>query len=217
ADQRDAELNASTARLGSTVEASLDAIVTANEAGEIVEFNTSAESIFGWSRDEILGQTMDTTIIPHHHRAAHAAGMDRYLATHDPHVLDAGRVELSALRKSGEEFPVELNITSVQSATGELFIAYLRDISVRKINEQKLIDARDKAEAMDRAKSQFLAVMSHEMRTPLNGILGVLDLMRQTKLTKKQDHYARVASASGEILLEHVNEALDITRIELGS
>lgn len=217
ADQRDADLNASTARLGSTVEASLDAIVTANEAGEIVEFNTSAERIFGWSRDEILGQTMDTTIIPHHHRAAHAAGMDRYLATHDPHVLDAGRVELSALRKSGEEFPVELNITSVQSATGELFIAYLRDISVRKINEQKLIDARDKAEAMDRAKSQFLAVMSHEMRTPLNGILGVLDLMRQTKLTKKQDHYARVASASGEILLEHVNEALDITRIELGS
>lgn len=49
--------------------------------------------------------------------------MDRYLATHDPHVLDAGRVELSALRKFGEEFPVELNITSVQSATGELFIA----------------------------------------------------------------------------------------------
>jgi len=217
ADQRDAELNASTARLGSTVEASLDAIVTANEAGEIVEFNTSAERIFGWSRDEILGQTMDTTIIPHHHRAAHAAGMDRYLATHDPHVLDAGRVELSALRKSGEEFPVELNITSAQSATGELFIAYLRDISVRKINEQKLIDARDKAEAMDRAKSQFLAVMSHEMRTPLNGILGVLDLMRQTKLTKKQERYARIASASGEILLEHVNEALDITRIELGS
>lgn len=143
--------------------------------------------------------------------------MDRYLATHDPHVLDAGRVELSALRKSGEECPVELNITSVQSATGELFIAYLRDISVRKINEQKLIDARDKAEAMDRAKSQFLAVMSHEMRTPLNGILGVLDLMRQTKLNKKQERYARIASASGEILLEHVNEALDITRIELGS
>ncbi|WP_461424998.1 hybrid sensor histidine kinase/response regulator [Gymnodinialimonas sp.] len=217
ADVRDAQLNASTARLGSTVEASLDAIVTANEAGEIVEFNTSAERIFGWNRNEILGRKMDDTIIPHHHRAAHAAGMERYLATHDAHVVDAGRVELSALRKSGEEFPVELNITSVQTAEGELFVAYLRDISVRKINEQKLIDARDKAETMDRAKSQFLAVMSHEMRTPLNGILGVLDLMRQTKLTKQQDRYARVASASGEILLEHVNEALDITRIEMGS
>lgn len=217
ADARDAELLASSARLGSTVEASLDGIVTANEAGEIVGFNTSAERIFGWNRDEILGRKMDKTIIPHQHRVAHAAGMERYLATHDAHVVDAGRVELSALRKSGEEFPVELNITSVQSAEGELFIAYLRDISVRKMNEQKLIDARDRAEAMDRAKSQFLAVMSHEMRTPLNGILGVLDLIRQTKLTQQQDRYARVASASGEILLEHVNEALDITRIELGS
>lgn len=217
ADKRDAELLASSARMVSTVEASLDAIVTANEAGEIVEFNTSAERIFGWSREEILGQKMDDTIIPHQHRTAHAAGMERYLATHEARVVDQGRVELSALRKSGEEFPVELNITSVQSADCELFIAYLRDISVRKINEQKLIDARDRAESMDRAKSQFLAVMSHEMRTPLNGILGVLDLMQQTKLTKQQDRYARVASASGEILLEHVNEALDITRIEMGS
>ncbi|MEX3017608.1 hybrid sensor histidine kinase/response regulator [Gymnodinialimonas hymeniacidonis] len=217
ADQRDTELLNSSSRLASTVTASLDAIVTANEAGEIIEFNASAERIFGWSREEILGQKMEATIIPHQHRKAHAAGMERYLATHEPHVVDAGRVELSALRKSGEEFPVELNITSVESANGELFIAYLRDISQRKINEQKLIDARDKAEAMDRAKSQFLAVMSHEMRTPLNGILGVLDLMRQTRLTKQQDRYMRVASASGEILLEHVNEALDITRIEMGS
>lgn len=213
----DAKLQASTARLGSTVEASLDAIVTANEAGEIVEFNTSAERIFGWSRAEVLGAKMDDTIIPHQHRHAHAAGMERYLSTHEPHVVDQGRVELSALRKSGEEFPIELNITSVVTEDGELFIAYLRDISVRKINEQKLIDARDRAETMDRAKSQFLAVMSHEMRTPLNGILGVLDLLRQTKLNKQQDRYARVASASGEILLEHVNEALDITRIEMGS
>ncbi len=217
ADQRDTELLNSSSRLASTVTASLDAIVTANEAGEIIEFNASAERIFGWSREKIIGQKMDSTIIPHQHRKAHAAGMERYLATHEPHVVDAGRVELSALRKSGEEFPVELNITSVESANGELFIAYLRDISQRKINEQKLIDARDKAEAMDRAKSQFLAVMSHEMRTPLNGILGVLDLMRQTRLTKQQDRYMRVASASGEILLEHVNEALDITRIEMGS
>lgn len=217
AQRYDAKLEASTARLASTIEASLDAIVTANEAGEIVEFNSSAERIFGWSRADVLGAKMDDTIIPHQHRHAHAAGMERYLATHEPHVLDAGRVELSGLRKSGEEFPIELSITSVATEDGELFIAYLRDISVRKTNEQKLIDARDRAETMDRAKSQFLAVMSHEMRTPLNGILGVLDLLRQTRLNKQQDRYARVASASGEILLEHVNEALDITRIEMGS
>lgn len=214
---RDRALKTSSARLVSTVAASLDAIVTANEAGEIVEFNSSAERIFGWSRDEVIGQKMEHSIIPNHHRAAHVAGMARYLATEDPHVVDKGRVELTALRKTGEEFPVELNITSVQSDGGTLFIAYLRDISARKINERQLIDARDRAENMDRAKSKFLAIMSHEMRTPLNGILGVLDLLGTTDLDGKQRNYIRVAAASSEILLEQVNEALDIARIEMGS
>ncbi|WP_341862621.1 ATP-binding protein [Gymnodinialimonas sp. 57CJ19] len=215
--RRGAELLVSTARLHATVEASLDAIVTSNEDGVVVEFNSAAERIFGWSRDEILGQKMEHTIIPQEHRAAHGARMKRYLETKVPRMVDAGRVELSAVRKSGEEFPIELNITTVESADGQLFITYLRDISQRKIDDEKLIDARDRAETMDRAKSQFLAVMSHEMRTPLNGILGVLDLLRHTDLTQQQDRYARVASASGEILLEQVNEALDITRIEMGA
>ena len=214
---RDQALKTSSARLASTVAASLDAIVTANEAGEIVEFNSSAEHIFGWSREEVIGQKMEHTIIPHHHRAAHIAGMVRYLASGDPHVVDKGRVELSALRKTGEEFPVELNITSVQSDGGALFIAYLRDISAQKINERQLIDARDRAENMDRAKSKFLAIMSHEMRTPLNGILGVLDLLRTSDLDDKQREYIRVAAASSEILMGQVNEAVDIARIEMGS
>jgi PAS domain S-box-containing protein len=214
---RDRALKTSSARLLSTVAASLDAIVTANEAGEIVEFNSSAERIFGWSREEVMGLKMEHTIIPSHHRAGHVDGMARYLAKGAPRVVDKGRVELTALRKTGEEFPIELNITSVQSDGGMLFIAYLRDISAEKINEQQLIDARDRAENMDRAKSQFLAIMSHEMRTPLNGILGVLDLLRTSKLNDQQQHYIRVAAASSEILLEQVNEALDITRIEMGS
>ena len=92
----------------------------------------------------------------------------------------------------------------------------MRDISDRKISEQKLVDARDRAEKADRAKSQFLSVMSHEMRTPLNGILGVLELLKTTKTTKKQNDYLDVATASSEILMEHVNEALDVTRIETG-
>ena len=216
ADHRDAELSASTKQLESTVTASLDAIVTANDSGEIIDFNTSAERVFGWKRDEIVGQTMEDTFIPHRMRDAHHNGMKRYLETGTPRVVDAGRVELSALRKGGEEFPVELNITTAQSRSETIFIAYIRDISERKINEQKLIDARDRAERTDKAKSQFLSVMSHEMRTPLNGILGVLDLLKTTPLTEEQGRYAQIATSSSEVLLEHVNEALDITRIENG-
>ena len=215
--KRDAELQTSSKLLASTVAASLDAIVTADETGKIIEFNAAAEDVFGWKRAEIVGQTMEQTFIPERMRDAHHNGMKRYLETDKPRVVGKGRVELTALRKTGEEFPVELNITSIKDRNGTKFIAYIRDISERKINEQKLIDARDRAERTDKAKSQFLAVMSHEMRTPLNGIMGVLDLLRTTKLSPKQDHYTKIASASSEILLEHVNEALDITRIETGT
>ncbi|SMX38244.1 hybrid sensor histidine kinase/response regulator [Octadecabacter ascidiaceicola] len=217
AARRDAELLTSSKLLKSTISASLDAIVTSNEAGEIIEYNAAAEDVFGWTRDEIIGLTMKETFIPEHMREAHHAGMNRFLATGVPRVVGGGRVELSALRKTGEEFPVALNITSVADENGTKFIAYIQDISERKINEQKLIDARDRAEQTDKAKSQFLTVMSHEMRTPLNGIMGVLDLLRTTELTEQQDRYSRIAAASSEILLGHINEALDVTRIETGS
>ncbi|MEM7471538.1 MAG: ATP-binding protein [Pseudomonadota bacterium] len=217
ATERDKKLQASTRELASTVSASLDAIVTADQSGQIVGFNAAAEKVFGWSKSEIIGKTMQETLVPDRMRAAHLAGMERYLNEEAPKIVDGGRVEMPALRKNGEEFPVELNITSVDHDDGQRFIAYIRDISARKIAEQSLIDARDRAQRTDRAKSQFLTVMSHEMRTPLNGVLGVLDLLKTTRLTKRQGRYAELAAASSEILLQHVNEALDITRVETGS
>lgn len=217
AARRDQELLASSKQLSSTVSASLDAIVTADSQGRIIGFNAAAEAVFGWDRDDILGQTMETTFIPHRMREAHHHGMTRFLETNQTRLTDAGRVEMAALRKTGEEFPVELNITTARDDSGTIFIAYIRDISERKINERGLIEARDRAERTDKAKSQFLTVMSHEMRTPLNGILGVLDLLKTTALNGRQQRYAEIATASSEILLEHINEALDITRIEAGA
>ena len=130
--------------------------------------------------------------------------------------MDRGRREVQGTRKTGETFPVEINVSESRLRSQKLFISYIRDISQRKITERALIDARDAAQQADRTKSQFLSVMSHEMRTPLNGLLGVLDVLRRTRLTSRQRHHVDVASASGELLLEHVNEALDITRIEAG-
>lgn len=217
AAKRDAQLRASTDSLTSTVAASLDAIVTSDTNGRVTGFNAAAETIFGWRRDEILGQLMEETIVPHAMRHGHREGLHNFVATGEHNVVDKGRIELTALRRNGEEFPIELNITSAEGPDGMSFIAYIRDISARITSEQNLIEARNRAEQADRAKSRFLTVMSHEMRTPLNGILGVLDLLKTTHLTPKQERYAQVAIGSGEILLEHVNEALDITRIETGT
>jgi len=200
--------------LTSTVEASLDGIIIADEANTIVEFNAAAEEIFGWTRAEITGKHLTETIIPQHLRLAHLEGMKHSLATGETRLMSGGRVILSALRKSGEEFPVEINVTRVSDHRGIHFIAYLRDISSRVENERRLTDARDQAEYANRSKSRFVAMVSHEMRTPLNGMLGVLDLLRNTAQSDAQRDYVDLATSSGELLLGHINNALDITRME---
>lgn len=212
--RQDAEIEAKTQRLVSTSAASLDAIIMADKNDVIVEYNEAAQIVFGWEAEEKIGCTVAETIVPDRFRKVYRHGfLERVLS--DEGNVDKHRVnELPALRRTGEEFPVEVRVATAKQDGDILLIAAIRDISERKINEKKLIDARRQAEATDRAKSRFLAVMSHEMRTPLNGILGVLDLLKTTGLNSRQQRFVSVAAASGQVLLEHINEALDVTRIE---
>ncbi|MDB9816452.1 ATP-binding protein [Amylibacter sp.] len=211
------ELTASSRQLALTVAGSMDAIIIADGYSKIIEYNTSAQGVFGWSREEIIGKTMEELFFRKGLRDAYKNAMAQSLELSNTNVTNGVRVELTAWRKNGEEFVVELNMTHVERNNDAIYMAYIRDISDRKVAEKILIEARDSAERTDKAKSQFLAVMSHEMRTPLAGIIGVMDLLKTTKLTKKQDHYVQIATSSGEIMLEHINEALDITRIEGGA
>lgn len=202
------------ARLKSTFDVSLDAIVVANTDGVILEFNEAAETVFGFDSSEAVGQDMSEMIIPQHLRAAHIAGMERFNKTKEPHLVGKGRIEITALRKSGEEFPVEISIGMASDHRGTIFISYLRDITERVAAEQDLKTARDEALAAEKAKSNFLAVMSHEMRTPLNGIFGTLELLGNSEINKKQRSYLDIAKRSGDILLHHVNDVLDISRMD---
>ena len=214
---RSDELTASSRQLALTVAGSMDAIIIADGYSKIIEYNTSAQGVFGWYREEIIGRTMEELFFRKGLRDAYKNAMAQSLELSHTNAVDGVRVELTAWRKNGEEFEVELNMTYVERNDDAIYMAYIRDISDRKVAEKILIEARDRAERTDKAKSQFLAVMSHEMRTPLAGIIGVMDLLKTTKLTKKQDHYVQIATSSGEIMLEHINEALDITRIEGGA
>jgi len=214
---RSDELTASSRQLALTVAGSMDAIIIADGFSKIIEYNTSAQDVFGWSREEIIGRTMEELFFRKGLRDAYKNAMAQSLKLSNTNAVDGVRVELTAWRKNGEEFEVELNMTYVERDDDAIYMAYIRDISDRKVAEKTLIEARDRAERTDKAKSQFLAVMSHEMRTPLAGIIGVMDLLKTTKLTKKQDHYVQIATSSGEVMLEHINEALDITRIEGGA
>ena len=209
-------LTVSSRQLEATVAGSMDAIVIADGFSKIIEYNSSAEGVFGWTREEIIGKTMEEIFFLEGLGSTYKSAMNQTLERESSGAFYPTRVELSGIRKNGEEFPVELNITFVKHKNDAIFMAYIRDISERKIAEQELIAARDRAESAAKAKSRFLAVMSHEMRTPLAGIVGVMDLLGTTKLTKKQIHYLQMATSSSKVLLDHINEALDITRIDAG-
>ena len=117
--------------------ASLDAIITINDKGRVVDYNEAAETIFGWSNHEITGQKLASYIIPEDMRAAHDAGMKHFLETGEGPVLGK-RIQLSALHKQGHRFPIELAICEINTPEGKLFTAYLRDITQQLSNETEL-------------------------------------------------------------------------------
>jgi len=210
------EIALTQSRLQAIISTSLDGILVVDKDGNVLDYNGAAEGIFGYTREEALGQDMSELIIPDHLREMHNAGMARYRETGEKRVVGTGLLKLEAKRKDGSVFPVELSINSAQSEEGEIFVSYLRDISRREANEQELVEARDKALAGEKAKADLLAVMSHEMRTPLNGVLGTLQLLSKTDLNDKQEKFVGVMETSGKLLLDHVNNVLDISRVDAG-
>ncbi len=124
-------LDASAQRHRAILDSALDAIVIMDAAGKLVEFNPAAEQMFGYTSAEVVGQSMAELIIPPAYREAHARGLARYLATSQPVILGKRRIEISALRRDGTEFPVELSLQRIGTTGTPLFTAFFRDISER--------------------------------------------------------------------------------------
>ncbi|WP_170941119.1 hybrid sensor histidine kinase/response regulator [Antarctobacter heliothermus] len=203
-------------RIETILSTSLDAVVVSDDIGRIIEYNGAAERVFGYSRAEAIGADMADLIIPDHFRDAHREGMGRFRRDGSLRFMGKGTVRLEAKRRDGTIFPVDVSLAQAQSPDGEIFIAFLRDISDRVRNEAALKRARDRAIAGEKQKAELLAVMSHEMRTPLNGMLGTLELVDDTALDARHQRYLRIVKDSGRVLLRHVNEVLDISRLDAG-
>jgi len=109
--------------------AALDGIVVMDKTGATLEFNRSAQEIFGYTREEVRGRPVADLIIPPAHREAHRVGLEHYLATGEGRIIDKHIDELTAIRKGGEEFPVELTVCPVMVAGKQLFCGFLRDLS----------------------------------------------------------------------------------------
>ncbi|MEE2972154.1 MAG: PAS domain S-box protein, partial [Planctomycetota bacterium] len=124
--------------LRTLVDTALDAVVTCDTDSVILDWNGEAEELFGWTRAEALGRRLTDTIVPPDLREAHAAGMRRYLDTGEGPVLGR-RIEIEAVDRDGRRFPVELGINPIPTNSGLRFSAFLRDISERVAQEQRLV------------------------------------------------------------------------------
>ena len=131
------ELRRSEARKAAILDSALDCIVTIDHEGRITEFNPAAERTFGYRRDEVVGKQLADVIIPPSLREKHRLGFARYLATGEARMLGK-RIELTAIRADGSEFPVELAITRIPLDGPPSFTGYLRDITERKRAEEEL-------------------------------------------------------------------------------
>ncbi|WP_282093243.1 hybrid sensor histidine kinase/response regulator [Epibacterium ulvae] len=204
-------------KLQAMVSSSLDAVLVVGHDGRIQDYNGAAETVFGYSREEAINAEFLQLMVPKHLQRVYAAGFDHCVKHGTSSLTDRGRIELEACRKNGEMFPVELSISAAKSGVDAVFVSYLRDISDRYAVEEELRRARDNALAGERAKAALLTVMSHEMRTPLTGILGAVDVLEDTPLTDGQKRYIDAMRISGELLLHHVNDILELSRLEAGA
>lgn len=128
----------SEARKGAILEASLDCFITIDDAGRILDFNAAAERTFGYSAAEMCGMSMAEAIVPPEHRRAHEQGIQHYLATGHGPVLRR-RVEISALRRNGDVFPIELTVVPFEAGNRKFFAGFIRDITDRKALEAEQV------------------------------------------------------------------------------
>jgi PAS domain S-box-containing protein len=149
------------------LETALDAVVIMKSDGIVADWNDRAMSVFGWSSDEAVGRIMADLIIPERYREAHRKGLRRYLESGKGEVIGR-RIEVSGLRKNGEEFPVELSISPIQDGESILFIGCLRDITEHNALRLARLEL---ARVMRRmAMGETAASIAHEITQPLAAI-----------------------------------------------
>jgi PAS domain S-box-containing protein len=132
---QDRALRESEGRVRAVLNSALSAVVVMDARGKIADWNARAESMFGWARQEALGRSLGDTIVPARYRERHERGMQRYLETGDGPVLNRS-IEMTALRRDGTEFPVEISISPLKTDNVVTFCGFITDITERKRIEE---------------------------------------------------------------------------------
>ncbi len=206
--EKEQELRKSEDRLRATVESALDCIVAMDRRGRVIEFNPAAEQCFGYKKRDVIGKPMAELIIPARFRAGHERGMEQFRNSGEGAYLGR-RVEVTAMRADGGEFPAELAIDVAQGAEGEIFIGYIRDITERREAEQQRqqLEAQLRQAQKMEAIGQLTGGIAHDFNNILTAMMGYLVLagergesLGDEKLCRYLDRAQRSAQRARDLI-----------------
>ncbi|GHE67931.1 ATPase [Camelimonas fluminis] len=215
------ELAASAAReaeLRGVLDTATDGVVLLDAHGRILSVNRSAEALFGYEQNQLVGESLTRLLAPESHAAAQDY-LDSLRAGGVASLLNDGREVIGRVRQGGD-CRLFMTLGKVGGGGNPRYCAVLRDVTAWKKTESELIESKRRAEAANAQKSDFLARMSHEVRTPLGAMIGFAELMLEERFGPIQNpryrEYVRDIHESGQYVISLVNDLLDLARIEAG-
>ncbi len=219
------ELRESQERLSGLISSAMDAVIAVDSEQRIVLFNPAAERMFACDSSDVVGSSLDR-FIPLQLRGIHRTHIEHFGSTGITTRRMGALGTLGGVRSNGDEFPIEASISHMEAGGQKLFTVILRDITERRAGEAErealLIrehESRELAEDANRLKDEFLAVMSHELRNPLNVILGYSELLVRTDEITQSAQLQRMAEAikrNATAQSKLIRDLLDLSRLRSG-
>jgi PAS domain S-box-containing protein len=208
----DDALRASEARKASILRTSLDAILTIDTDGKVLEMNPATENMFGYAADELVGQNLKM-LMPEPYHNEHDGYIANYLHTGQAKIIGIGR-EVVGRRKDGSTFPMELAVITYEVDKRRFFTGFVRDISREKENEKRVYGLLTELREADRRKDEFLATLAHELRNPLAPLRNMLEIMKHADGNGNLPRQAReTMERQVRHLVRLVDDLLDMSRI----